>query len=47
MRGFESFKPVPVPRARGDDIFTADFCADTARKDKTAYCSLTPGSSKS
>lgn len=47
MRGFESFMPVPVPRARGDDTFTAIFDADTVRKDKTAYCSLTPGSSKS
>ena len=41
------FMPEPIPRVRGDDIFTAIFDADTVRKDKTADCSLTPGSSKS
>ncbi|MBP7188279.1 MAG: hypothetical protein KBA55_16330, partial [Ruminococcus sp.] len=44
---YNHFQPAPVPRARGDDTFTAIFDADTVRKDKTADCSLTPGSSKS
>lgn len=47
MRGFDCFMPVPVSRARVDDVFTAVFHADTARKDKTVYCSLTPENSKS
>lgn len=47
MSGYDTFKSVPVPRARGDDTFTAIFDADTVRKDKTADCSLTPESSKS
>ena len=37
----------PTPKARGDDIFTADFYADNDRKGKTAGCRSTPKSSKS
>ena len=32
------FMPVPVPRARDDDVFTAVFDADTNRKERSANC---------
>lgn len=41
------FMPEPVPRARSDDIFTAVFCADTNRKEKSANCRSTRENSKS
>ncbi|MBS6786438.1 MAG: hypothetical protein KH244_12545, partial [Ruminococcus sp.] len=44
---YNHFQPAPVPRARGDDIFTADFCADTNRKERSANCRSTRENSKS
>ena len=41
------FKPAPVPRARGDDVFTAVFDADTNRKERSAHCRSTRENSKS
>jgi len=34
----------PTQKARGDDVFTADFYADTDRKVKSAECRSTPES---
>ena len=44
---YNHFQPAPVPRARGDDVFTADFCADTNRKERSANCRSTRENSKS
>jgi len=44
---YNHFQPAPVPRARGDDIFTAVFCADTNRKERSANCRSTRENSKS
>ena len=41
------FMPEPIPRVRGDDIFTAIFDADTSRKEKSANCRSTRENSKS
>ena len=41
------FMPAPVPWARGDDIFTAIFDADTNRKERSASCRSTRENSKS
>lgn len=41
------FKPAPGPRARGDDVFTAVFDADTNRKERSANCRSTRENSKS
>ncbi len=46
MSDSDNFKTVPVPRARGDDIFTAIFDADADRKGLHT-CRSTPKSSKS
>ena len=46
MRGYDSGKSAPVPRARGDDFVTAIFDADIYRKG-LRYCRSTPRSSKS
>lgn len=34
----------PTPKARGDDVFTAAFYADTDRKAQSAECRSTPKS---
>ena len=44
---YNHFQPAPVPRARGDDIFTAIFDADTNRKERSANCRSTRENSKS
>lgn len=41
------FMPTPVPRARGDDVFTAIFDADTNRKEMSANCRSARENSKS
>ena len=41
------FMLAPVPRARGDDVFTAFFDADTNRKERSANCRSTRENSKS
>lgn len=41
------FMPVPVPRARDDDVFMAVFDADTNRKERSANCRSTRENSKS
>lgn len=41
------FMPAPVPRARGDDVFTAFLDADTNRKEMSANCRSTRENSKS
>ena len=43
MRGIDNMLS-PVPKARADDILTADFYADYCGKDNSAYCRLTPES---
>ena len=44
---YNHFQPAPVPRARGDDILTAIFDADTNRKERSANCRSTRENSKS
>ncbi len=46
MRGYDSFKSAPVPKARADDTFTAFLYADTDRKG-LHHCRSTRRSSKS
>ncbi|WP_302682038.1 hypothetical protein [uncultured Ruminococcus sp.] len=44
---YNYFQPAPVPQARGDDVFTAVFDADTNRKERSANCRSTRENSKS
>ena len=44
---YDYFMPEPIPRVRGDEIFTAIFDADTSRKEKSANCRSTRENSKS
>ena len=44
---YNHFQPAPVSRARGDDILTAIFDADTNRKERSANCRSTRENSKS